>query len=143
MILLVEDDHDDELLMLMALKENDIQHELVVVRDGIEALDFLYGTGKHTGRDLSVMPSLILLDLKLPKIDGIEVLRRINGDERIRIIPIVVLTSSSRDEDMIECYRLCANSYLQKPFDFNEFVDVVRQLGAYWLMLNKMPGGLS
>lgn len=139
MILLIEDDRDDELLMQMALKDSNIQHELVVVRDGVAALDFLYGTGEYAGRDLSVMPSLILLDLKLPKMDGVEVLRHINDHKRIRVIPIVVLTSSSRDEDMIECYRLGANSYIQKPMNLHDFVDVVRQLGDYWLKLNKVP----
>ncbi len=139
MILLIEDDRDDELLMQMALKDSNIQHELVVVRDGVAALDFLYGTGEYAGRDLSVMPSLILLDLKLPKMDGVEVLRHINDHKRIRVIPIVVLTSSSRDEDMMECYRLGANSYIQKPMNLHDFVDVVRQLGDYWLKLNKVP----
>ncbi|MCL5406651.1 MAG: response regulator [Deltaproteobacteria bacterium] len=139
MILLIEDDRDDELLMQMALKDSNIQHELVVVRDGVAALDFLYGTGEYAGRDLSVMPSLILLDLKLPKMDGLEVLRHINDHKRIRVIPIVVLTSSSRDEDMMECYRLGANSYIQKPMNLHDFVDVVRQLGDYWLKLNKVP----
>ncbi len=139
MILLIEDDRDDELLMQMALKDSNIQHELLVIRDGVAALDFLYGTGEYAGRDLSVMPSLILLDLKLPKMDGVEVLRHINDHKRIRVIPIVVLTSSSRDEDMTECYRLGANSYIQKPMNLHDFVDVVRQLGDYWLKLNKVP----
>ena len=142
MILLIEDDRDDELLMQMALKDSNIQHELLVIRDGVAALDFLYGTGEYAGRDLSVMPSLILLDLKLPKMDGVEVLRHINDHKRIRVIPIVVLTSSSRDEDMMECYRLGANSYIQKPMNLHDFVDVVRQLGDYWLKLNKVPGDL-
>ncbi len=142
MILLVEDDRDDELLMLMALKENNIREELVVARDGIEALDFLYGRGEHAGRDLSIVPSLIILDLKLPRMDGIAVLRQINGD-KLRIIPIVVLTSSGLDEDMLECYRLCANSYIQKPMNFDDFTEIVRQLGDYWLKLNKMPGVFS
>ena len=128
MILLIEDDRDDELLMQMALKDSNIQHELVVVRDGVAALDFLYGTGEYAGRDLSVMPSLILLDLKLPKMDGLEVLRHINDHKRIRVIPIVVLTSSSRDEDMMECYRLGANSYIQKPMNLHDFVDVAATL---------------
>jgi len=140
--LLVEDNPDDELLMLMALKDSNIESETAVARDGVEALDFLFGEGKHAGRDLSRMPSLILLDLKLPKMNGIEVLRRVRGHERTRLIPVVVLTSSSRDQDMIDSYKHCANSYIQKPLDFDTFVDIVRQLGAYWLELNKLPGGL-
>ena len=138
-ILVVEDDPDDELLLMMALKDNGIESEVAVVRDGVEALDFLFSEGKHTGRHPDMMPCLILLDLKLPKMNGIEVLRHIRGNERTRVIPVVVLASSGREEDMIDCYRLCANSYLQKPMDYNEFVDAVRQLGAYWLKLNKLP----
>lgn len=143
MILLVEDDPDDELLMRMALKDNKIDCEMALARDGIEALEFLFGEGKHAGRDPGQMPSLIILDLKLPKMNGIEVLRHIRADERTRIIPVVVLTSSIRDQDMIDCYELGANSYIQKPLNFNDFVHVVRQLGTYWLNTNKLPGGFA
>jgi len=143
MILLVEDDPDDELLMLMAMKDSNIDCEMAIARDGIEALEFLFGEGKHAGRDPALMPALILLDLKLPKMNGIDVLRHIRSHERTRMIPVVVLTSSIQDQDMIDCYRLCANSYIQKPLNFDEFAYVVRQLGMYWLKINKLPGGLA
>lgn len=143
MILLVEDDPDDELLMLMALKDSNIDCEMAIARDGVEALEFLFVEGKHAGRDPDLMPTLILLDLKLPKMNGIDVLRHIRRHERTRMIPVVVLTSSIQDQDMIDCYRLCANSYIQKPLNFDEFAHVVRQLGMYWLKINKLPGGLA
>ncbi len=137
MILLVEDNRDDEALALRALRKNNIKNEIVVVRDGVEALDFLFGTGAHAGRDLSVMPHVILLDLKLPKVDGIEVLRQVRADERTRLLPVVILTSSTEDEDRVSVYGLGANSYVRKPVDFSQFIDAVRQLGLYWLLLNE------
>lgn len=139
MILLVEDNSDDEALTIRALEKNNIGNKMVVARDGVEALDFLFGTGAYEVRDLSVMPQLILLDLKLPKLDGLEVLRRIRGDESTRLLPVVVLTSSNEEQDRISSYGLGANSYVRKPVDFNEFVAGVRQLGLYWLILNEGP----
>ena len=139
MILLVEDNPDDEALTLRALKKNNIQNEVVVAHDGVEALDFLFGTGLYAGRDLNVVPEVILLDLKLPKIDGLEVLRRLRADERTRLLPIVILTSSMEDQDRLRGYGLGANSYIRKPVDFGEFVEAVRQLGLYWLILNEPP----
>ena len=135
-ILLVEDNPDDEELTLEALRYHNILNEVVVAHDGAEALDYLFGTGAYVGRDLSVPPQVILLDLKLPKMDGLEVLRRIRGDVRTELYPVVVLTSSKEDRDVVESYRLGANSYVQKPIDFNEFTEAVRQLGLYWLVLN-------
>jgi two-component system response regulator len=136
-ILLVEDNRDDEALTLRALKKNNIKNEVVVARDGVEALDFLTGTGSHAGRDLSVMPQVILLDLKLPKVDGLEVLRRVRAHERTRLLPIVILTSSNEEQDRINGYGLGANSYVRKPVNFAEFIEAVRQLGLYWLILNE------
>ncbi len=136
-ILLVEDNPDDEALMLRALKKNNIANEIIVARDGIEALDFLFGTGQFAGRDLSEMPQLMLLDLKLPKIDGLEVLRRLRNDDRTKLIPVVILTTSTEQKDIVESYQLGANSYVQKPVDFNEFIDATKQLGTYWLLLNQ------
>lgn len=138
-ILLVEDNPDDEALTLRALKKNNIGNVVVVARDGVEALDFLFGTGSYAGRDLSIMPQVTLLDLKLPKIDGLEVLRRIREDERTRLLPVVILTSSKEEQDLINGYRLGANSYIRKPVDFLQFTEAVRQLGLYWLVLNEMP----
>jgi CheY-like chemotaxis protein len=136
-ILLVEDNLDDEALTLRALKKNNIHNEVVVAHDGVEALDYLFGTGIHAGRDLSVMPQLILLDLKLPKVDGLEVLRRLRSDARTRLLPVVILTSSTEEEDRIAGYGLGANSYVRKPVDFAQFIEAVRQLGLYWLILNE------
>jgi two-component system response regulator len=138
-ILLVEDNPDDELLTLRALRKNDVTGEVVVARDGVEALDYLFGTGAHAGRDTSVMPQLILLDLKLPKIDGLEVLRRLRADERTRLLPVVILTSSREQQDMLEGYGLGANSYVRKPVNFEQFVRAVEQLKLYWLILNEAP----
>jgi len=139
MILLVEDNPDDEALTLRALKKNNIGNELSVARDGAEALEFLFCTGAYADRDPHDMPQVILLDLKLPKVDGLEVLRRIRADERTQLLPVVILTSSNEDRDRIEGYKLGANSYVRKPVDFNQFVVAVRQLGLYWLVLNEAP----
>lgn len=138
-ILLVEDNADDEALTLRALKRNNIQNEVVVARDGVEALDYLFATGSFAGRDLKVMPTLTLLDLKLPKIDGLEVLRRLRAEERTRLLPVVILTSSKEEQDIITGYSLGANSYIRKPVDFSQFTEAVRELGLYWLVLNEPP----
>ena len=138
-ILLVEDNPDDEALTLRALKKNNIMNEVVVAHDGVEALDYLFATGTHAGRDTAVMPEVILLDLKMPKIDGLEVLRRVRADESTRLLPVVVLTSSKEERDMIESYSLGANSYIRKPVDFSEFTETVRTLAHYWLRLNEPP----
>ncbi len=141
-ILLVEDNPDDELLTLRALKKNDIANEVVVARDGVEALDYLFATGEYAGRDASVMPQLILLDLKLPRVDGLEVLRRLRSDERTRLLPVVILTSSKELEDMLDSYGSGANSYVRKPVNFEQFVWAVEQLNLYWLGLNEAPPGV-
>ena len=138
-ILLVEDNPDDEELTLRALARNNIGNHVVVVRDGQEAIDWLEATGPHSGRDVHDTPALILLDLKLPKVDGIDVLRRIRANHKTALVPVVILTSSKEDRDRASGYQGGANSYVQKPVDFNEFVDAVRQLGMYWLMLNEPP----
>jgi two-component system response regulator len=138
-ILLVEDNPDDELLAIRALEKNKIMNEVVVARDGAEALDYLFGAGAYTGRDMSVMPQIILLDLKLPKIDGLEVLRRLRNDERTKLLPVVVLTSSKEERDLTESYSLGANSYIRKPVNFAQFTEAIRQLGLYWLVLNESP----
>ena len=139
MILLVEDNPDDEALTLRALKKSNIMNKVVVARDGAEALDFLFCTGTYADRDPNNKPQVILLDLKLPKVDGLEVLRHIRADERTRLLPVVILTSSKEEQDMIKGYSLGANSYVRKPVDFNQFVESVRQLGLYWLVLNEAP----
>jgi len=136
-ILLIEDNPDDEALTLRALKKNNIKNEVVVAHDGAEALDYLFGTGSYTGRDLTIMPQLTLLDLKLPKVDGLEVLRRLRADELTRLLPVVILTSSNEEQDRNNGYGLGANSYVRKPVDFGQFMDAVRQLGLYWLILNE------
>lgn len=138
-ILLVEDNPDDEELTLLSLRKNNLSHEIIVVRDGVEAIEFLSGQGQHAGRDTSRLPTVILLDLKLPKLDGLGVLRRLRADERTRMLPVVVLTSSSQDADVIASYNLGANSYVRKPVEFGAFVDAVSNLGMYWLMLNRPP----
>lgn len=138
-ILLVEDNPDDVDLTMRALKKNNIKNEIVVAHDGAEALDYLFGTGTYVERDTSVMPIVILLDLKLPKIDGLEVLKRIRSESRTKMIPVVILTSSKEEKDLIESYSSHANSYIQKPVDFNQFMDTVRHLGLYWLILNEVP----
>ena len=138
-ILLVEDNPDDVQLTLRALKKNNFMNETVVAQDGVEAIDYLFGTGKYEGRDLSIMPQVILLDLKMPKIDGLEVLQRIRADERSKLLPVVILTTSNEDKDRIESYKLGANSYVRKPVDFSQFSESVNQLGLYWLVLNEGP----
>lgn len=138
-ILLVEDNPDDELLTLDALAANNISNTVIVARNGVEALDYMFGTGEYQGRDVSDLPAIVLLDLKLPKINGLEVLRRIRSDPRTQYQPIAILTSSNEDEDLIKGYALGANSYVRKPVDFEEFVKVTGQLGLYWLLLNQTP----
>jgi len=140
-ILLVEDNPDDVELTLRALKKNNVTNEVVVAHDGVEALDYLFGMGAYAGRDLSVMPTVILLDLKLPKMDGLEVLRRLRADDRTRLLPVVILTSSKEEQDIVNGYRLGANSYVRKPVDFAQFMEAVGQLRLYWLLLNEGPPG--
>ncbi len=137
MILLVEDNADDEALTLRALKKNNIQNDIVVVRDGAEALDWLFTRGSYANRDPSARPQVVLLDLKLPKVSGLEVLRAMRDDPRTRRLPVVLLTSSKEDQDVIAGYDLGANSYVCKPVDFGDFVEAIRQLGLYWLVLNE------
>ena len=137
-ILLVEDNPRDEALTLRALKKSNIVNDVIVARDGVEALDYLFGTGAHAGRDLGVMPQMILLDLKLPKVDGLQVLQKIRADERTKRLPVVIFTSSSEEEDLIKSYNLGANSYVRKPVDFEQFLEATRQLGLYWLVLNQV-----
>jgi CheY-like chemotaxis protein len=138
-ILLVEDNPDDITLTLRALKKNSIFNEVVVAKDGVEALDYLFGTGIYAGRDTSVMPVVTLLDLKLPKIDGFEVLKRVRSNERTKLIPVVILTSSKEDDDLINGYSLGANSYIRKPVDFEQFTEAIRELGLYWILINEPP----
>jgi len=136
LILLVEDNPDDIVLTQRALKKQNIANEVVVARDGVEALEFLSGTGAFAGRDTTIMPLLVLLDLKLPKTSGLEVLRAIRGHSRTRLLPVVVLTTSDEEKDLIDCYSSGCNSYIHKPVDFTRFVEAVRALGHYWLVLN-------
>jgi CheY-like chemotaxis protein len=136
-ILLVEDNQDDVDLTMMALEKSKILNEVVVVGDGVEALDYLFGTGDFAGRDTSVKPQVILLDLNMPRMGGLEFLRRIRDDERTMLLPVVILTTSNEDKDRIESYNLGANSYVRKPVDFGQFVEAVQQLGLYWMVLNK------
>ena len=138
-ILLVEDNEDDELLTLRALKKSNVANEVVVARDGEEALDFLFATGVHANRDPRLMPQVTLLDLNLPKMDGFDVLRRIRADERTRRLPVVILTSSKQDEDILRSYDLFANAYVRKPVDFGQFAEAVKNLGLFWLLLNEAP----
>jgi len=134
----VEDNPGDEALALRALRKTTAENDVIVVRDGVEALDYLFGTGAHQGRDTTSMPQVVLLDLKLPKVDGLEVLRTIRGDERTKRLPVVVFTSSSEENDKIKSYGLGANSYIRKPVDFEKFMEATRQLGLYWLGLNEV-----
>jgi len=138
-IMVVEDNQDDLDLTLRAFAKNNILNEIVIARDGVEALDYLFATGAHQGRDLRVMPEVVLLDLKMPRIGGIEVLRHIRSDARTKLLPVVVLTSSDEERDMIESYECGVNSYIRKPVDFAQFVEAVRQLSLYWMVLNQCP----
>ena len=140
-ILLVEDNPDDAALTLRALKKNNIMNEVIVARDGVEALDYLHGSGEYADRDVFDLPQLILLDLKLPKLDGLEVLKRVRADERTALQPVVVLTTSVEDQDVVSSYKFGANSYIRKPVDFDRFMEAVRQLGLYWLVMNVPPPG--
>ena len=138
-ILLVEDNPDDVELLLRALRKNNIANSIVITRDGAEALDYLFATGKYTDRNANETPRIILLDLKLPKLNGLQVLERIRADERTVLTPVIILTSSKEEQDLISGYKSGANSYVRKPVDFNEFVDAVRQIGLYWLLINETP----
>jgi CheY-like chemotaxis protein len=138
-ILLVEDNADDEALTFRALMKNNIGNQLVVARDGAEALDYLFATGQYSGRDMNAGPQVVLLDLNLPKVNGLEVLRKLRANERTKHLPVVILTSSNEEQDRLQGYENGANSYVRKPVDFNQFIDAVRQLGLYWLILNELP----
>jgi len=142
-ILLVEDNPDDVKLTLRALNKSNIRNEVVVASDGVKALDYLFATGEYSDRDTSNAPQVILLDLNMPRLGGIEVLQRIRADERTKLLPVVVLTTSNEDAGRIDCYRLGANSYVIKPVDFNQFAKAVQQLGLYWLVLNEAPYQLA
>jgi two-component system response regulator len=138
-ILLVEDNPDDEDLTLRALEQNHIKNTVVVARDGAEALDYLFGTGKYAGRNTHALPQIVLLDLKLPKVDGLEVLRRLRADPRTKLLPVIILTSSNEEQDKLKGYSLGANSYVRKPVDFLQFTEAVKQLGLFWLLFNERP----
>lgn len=139
-ILLVEDNEQDELLTIRALEKNRILNKVVVARDGAEAIDYLFGTGRYAGRNVRDLPQVVLLDLKLPKVDGLEVLKQIRGNEATKLLPVVILTTSNEESDLVTSYRLGVNSYVRKPVDFDEFSQAVKQLGLYWLILNQSPG---
>ncbi len=138
-LLLVEDNPDDEELTLLAFEQSQIANEVVVARDGVEALDYLFGTGLYADRDMSIMPALILLDLQLPRINGLEVLQRMRADNRTKLLPVAIMTTSNEEQDLINSYRLGCNSYIRKPVDYDQFVTAVQQLGVYWLLLNEPP----
>jgi two-component system, response regulator len=140
-ILLVEDNPDHQELTLMTLAENNVLNEIIVASDGLEALEYMFGTGRYAGRDPRDVPALVLLDLKLPKLGGIEVLRQIREDERTRYVPVVILTSSSEEEDIVASLENGANSYVRKPVDFGRFVEQVQRLQVYWLLVHEPPGG--
>lgn len=145
MILLVEDEPRDEALIVRVLRKYNICNEIIVARDGVEALEYLFATGAHANRDPEATPEVVLLDIKMPRIDGLEVLRRVRADPRTRLVPVVLLTSSDEESDRVAGYALGANSYVRKPIEFDEFTEAVRQLGLYWLLLNRPPpplGGL-
>jgi two-component system, response regulator len=138
-ILLVEDNPDDVALTLRAMKKSNIANQVVIAEDGVEALDYLFGKGRYEGRERPPLPVIILLDLKLPRMEGLEVLKRIRADERTRLLPTVILTSSKEEQDLVNGYRLGANSYIRKPVDFNQFAETISHLGLYWLVLNEPP----
>ena len=138
-ILLVEDNPDDEALTIRALNRNNITNEVFVARDGVQAMDYVFARGTHADRDINDLPRLVLLDLKLPKVDGLEVMRQIRADERTKRLPVVVLTSSKEEQDLVDSYNLGVNSYIRKPVDFTLFTEAVRQVGLYWLVLNEPP----
>ena len=140
-ILLVEDNPDDVLLTLRAFKKANIANDIVVAKDGVEALDYLFGRGQWAERDVAELPALMLLDLKLPRVDGHQVLEQVRADERTKLLRVVVLTSSKEEQDVFKSYSLCANSYIRKPVDFDQFLAVASQLGLYWLLLNEPPPG--
>ena len=142
-ILLVEDNPDDELLTLRAMRKNNIANEIVIARDGAEALDYIFRKGKYEGRDSDEHPQVILLDLNLPKIGGLDVLKAIRNNKSTALYPVVILTSSREERDLVEGYRLGANSYIRKPVDFNQFSEAIRQLGLYWLVLNEVPDPIN
>lgn len=142
-VLLVEDNEDDEVLTLRAFRRNNLANPIVVARDGVEALDYLFGEGAYAGRDPSDLPHVVLLDLNLPLIDGLDVLARIRADARTTLVPVVVMTSSREEEDVARSYQLRANGYVRKPVDFAAFVEAVRQIGLYWLLLNEVPRRVS
>jgi CheY-like chemotaxis protein len=139
-ILLVEDNPDDELLTLEALKDNNIKNKVFIAHDGEEALDYLFSRGEFKDRDSGMLPQVVLLDLKLPKIDGLEVLKQIRSNDKTKFLPVVILTSSKEETDLIKSYQLGANSYIRKPVDFEQFTQSVKYLGLYWIVLNEMPG---
>ena len=141
LILLVEDNPDDEALTIRALKKNQIASKVIVAHDGVEALDFLFAQGQYTNRKENINPQLILLDLKLPKLNGLEVLQRIRSDDRTKLIPVVVLTTSDEERDRIQSYTNHANSFVRKPVDFSDFTEAIRQIGEYWLSINEPPTG--
>ncbi|MDV3353767.1 response regulator [Leptolyngbyaceae cyanobacterium CCMR0082] len=138
-ILLVEDNPDDEILTIRALNRNHIGNQVVVAHDGVEALDYLFGTGPYADRDVSLKPAVILLDLKLPRLNGLEVLRRLRGEALTKLLPVVVLTTSNEEQDLLDSYNLGCNSYIRKPVDFLQFSEAIRQLGMYWLLMNQSP----
>ena len=138
-ILLVEDNPDDEALAIRALKRHHISNQVIVAHDGVEALEYLFCTGMYADRDINFKPTVVLLDLKLPRVDGLEVLRRLRSDERTKLLPVVVLTTSSEEQDMLNSYSLGCNSYIRKPVDFVQFSEAIRQLGMYWLLMNEPP----
>ncbi|HUJ76708.1 MAG TPA: response regulator [bacterium] len=140
-ILLVEDNEDDEIMTLRSLKRSNLANPVIVARDGQEALDYLFGQGAYAGRDVKDLPQVVLLDLKLPKLSGLQVLEQIRNREETRLLPVVILTSSDEEQDMVESYRLGGNSYVRKPVAFSGLSDSVQQLGLYWLLINKTPGG--
>lgn len=142
-ILLVEDNSDDEALTIRALKKNNLQNELIVARDGAEAIEYLFAEGQYEGRDINDLPALVLLDLQLPKIDGFGVLKRLRANKHTKLLPVVILTSSAEQEDILNGYGLGANSYVRKPVDFDEFITTVGQLGPYWLITNQRPTAVA